>query len=364
MNTAEHHGSPVPPERPFKVFYSWQSDLPDSVNLKLVRNALNQAANSINIDDDVDLHVQVDEATRNVAGSPNIADTIFAKIRNADVFVCDLSKVAELISAAGTLRKYCNPNVAIELGYAIRVLGWGRIVIVFNKAYGVLPDDLPFDAQGHRTSSYQCSAELNDRGKPTEACKLRIASATGELRKTLADALKLVATENPLRPQVSEIVDPNAIRRMRDLEQLKKVFYWINLNMMDRFIDRLLNYGRMGFVPLDFLSALGAVIGSAHFHLYDATLRDLILEFHGAWINCLKHEQFMTGASNSKEIHFHTPGDIFSSKPQEVAYYETVGMARPLREKLNALLCYVREKYIEIDLATAGEEAIDKYATP
>ena len=127
--------------KPFRVFYSWQSDLPKEGNERLIRAALDAALAELNGDHDLHLNAARDEATRDLPGSPNIAEAIFAKIRQAEVFVCDLSKVAEVTNEAGERRNYCNPNVAIELGYAIRVLGWERIVLVFNTAYGKLPGD-------------------------------------------------------------------------------------------------------------------------------------------------------------------------------------------------------------------------------
>ena len=59
------------------------------------------------------------------------------------MFVCDLTKVAEVRNEAGETRTHCNSNVAIELGYAVRVLGWNRIIIVFNEAYGVILTTYP-----------------------------------------------------------------------------------------------------------------------------------------------------------------------------------------------------------------------------
>lgn len=348
-------------EVPFKVFYSWQSDLPDAVNLKLIRNALNQAGNAMNTDHDLNLHVVIDEATREVPGSPNIADSIFTKIKESDVFVCDLSKVAEVQNEAGTTRKYCNPNAALELGYAVRVLGWNRIIIVFNEAYGVIPDDLPFDARGHRTSTYRCLMEAGETGRATAACLSQISNATGSLRVTLETALKLIARENPKRPQELEGKSPEVLQRERDVEQLRKVFYWINTNMLDRFIDRVLNDGRLLFSGSTFSECLGAVINGSSFHFYDDTLKALVVEFYRAWRRCFTHAESMDAAPNGTELYWPAPGDYFTSPEQEQRYRFTTAQARPLREALDALLNYVRENYLAIDLSESGREAIQEY---
>lgn len=114
------------------IFYSWQSDLPDKANRGLIRKSLGMAAVELNSEDSIDALIDIDEATRNVSGSPNIASTIFDKIKQADIFVCDLTKSAENENCQGERRKYCNPNVAIELGFAIALLGWPRIIIIFK----------------------------------------------------------------------------------------------------------------------------------------------------------------------------------------------------------------------------------------
>ena len=52
------------------IFYSWQSDTEQSVNRYLIRDALKAAAKRLSIPG------EVDEATRGVAGSPPIFETI------------------------------------------------------------------------------------------------------------------------------------------------------------------------------------------------------------------------------------------------------------------------------------------------
>ena len=120
------------------VFYSWQSDLPNSTNRGFIQRALESAAAVIAGDDTVALEPVVDRDTEGVAGSPDIAATIFAKIAAADVVVVDVS----VINKASGGRPTPNPNVLIELGYALRALGYERIILVFNRAYGAI-EDLP-----------------------------------------------------------------------------------------------------------------------------------------------------------------------------------------------------------------------------
>src|SRR5581483_9102600 len=121
------------------VFYSWQSDLPNSCNRRLIGNALEGAAAAIATDASVAVEPVIDRDTQGVPGSPDIAATIFSKIIVADVFVADVSIVVRDRNRATP-----NPNVLIELGYALKALGHERIVLVFNKAYGKI-EELPFD---------------------------------------------------------------------------------------------------------------------------------------------------------------------------------------------------------------------------
>jgi hypothetical protein len=98
---------------PFRIFYSWQSDLPDASNRNAIRKILRGLRSPLeNKFSTLHLHVDVDEATRNVPGSPNIPATILDKIKDSDAFVADVSLVN---SGVGTDPKRTpNPNVVFE----------------------------------------------------------------------------------------------------------------------------------------------------------------------------------------------------------------------------------------------------------
>src|SRR5438874_12383969 len=103
-----------------RVFYSWQSDLPNRTNRGFIANALQEAARDVSKDDDVLIEVRVDSDTAGVSGAPDIAQTIFEKIEASDVFVADVSIINPTVDGKRTP----NPNVLIELGFAIAKLGW------------------------------------------------------------------------------------------------------------------------------------------------------------------------------------------------------------------------------------------------
>lgn len=74
-----------------KIFYSWQSDLPNSTNRGFIQDALNKAVKSLRNDDFIEVEPVIDRDTQNVAGAPDIVKTIFDKIEQAQIFVCDVS---------------------------------------------------------------------------------------------------------------------------------------------------------------------------------------------------------------------------------------------------------------------------------
>src|SRR3546814_12594637 len=66
----------------------------------------------------------LDHDTQNEAGMVEITAAIFDKILHCATFVADLTPIAR--TSAG--KAIPNPNVAIELGRALKMPGWRRIV--------------------------------------------------------------------------------------------------------------------------------------------------------------------------------------------------------------------------------------------
>ncbi len=111
------------------IFYSWQSDLPNRTNRGLIQSALEKATKDIRSDKNIAIEPVVDRDTLGEPGAPDIAATIFRKIDAAKVFVCDVSCVNK--SQSGRL--FPNPNVLIELGYALKSISSERIILIFNQ---------------------------------------------------------------------------------------------------------------------------------------------------------------------------------------------------------------------------------------
>lgn len=137
------------------IFYSWQTDSENSTNRGFIEQALNQAVKAIRSDNFIHVEPVVDRDTLGLSGSPDIATTIFSKIDKADIFLCDVS----IINTASGSRPTPNPNVLVELGYALKALGSSQIIMIFNMASGK-PEELPFDLRGKRLISYHVTSAV------------------------------------------------------------------------------------------------------------------------------------------------------------------------------------------------------------
>jgi hypothetical protein len=162
------------------IFYSWQSDRPNKTNRSFIRDALDDAAKALkgSLGSEVEDAPRVDQDTQGIAGSPPIVDTILRKIDACDVFVPDVTFVAE-----NEGRLVCNPNVMIEYGYALKSIGAERIVAVMNTAFGP-KTDLPFDMRHRRHPiAYELSPDADGE---------RRRAARSQLAARLQDAIQTV----------------------------------------------------------------------------------------------------------------------------------------------------------------------------
>ena len=178
----------------YTIFYSWQSDLPNSTTRGLIESSIEAAAKSLKNT----ATVLADRDTKGVTGAPDIVQTIFSKIDECDVFVADVTSVAtyhpmdkngEYIER---LKATPNANVMIELGYATQVVGWENIICIMNDDYnqGV---EIPFDIEHHKLAHFS----LKDREK---------ADVRKELRSIIADTvMNVMENGKRVRSQYSNI---------------------------------------------------------------------------------------------------------------------------------------------------------------
>ena len=136
-----------------RIFYSWQSDRTDCRNF--IANILKKLPNEMsNL-----TTVNIDRDTLNVPGSPDIGDTVFEKIERCDLFIADISLINDKDYVC---RQTPNPNVLIELGYAIKALGWDKILLLFCKDYGDV-ESIPFDINHRRISLFELGLNLESK---------------------------------------------------------------------------------------------------------------------------------------------------------------------------------------------------------
>jgi hypothetical protein len=164
---------------PCTIFYSWQSQLPSKENRNFIEDALERAAKSIRNDSTVEALPEVDQGAANVPGAPNIADAILAKIDSARAVAFDVSLVPP--GDGPHARPAPNANVLVELGYAVKAIGYERIVLVMNTAYGG-PEQLPFDLRQRHVVTYTLPAGVADKGEVRKALMSRL---EGKLRDVL-----------------------------------------------------------------------------------------------------------------------------------------------------------------------------------
>ncbi len=173
-----------------RIFYSWQSDLPNRGNRNLIETALKSALKQLSADGGLEVEPALDRDTKDVPGSPAIADAILKKIDSCAVFIADVTPIGQLGG-----KSLPNPNVLIELGYAVKALGWDRVVMVLNGAYAKV-EELPFDLRHRRILGYSCPAELGN-----------VKAARDGLASALAAAVRagVSAYENSLRTNPEEV---------------------------------------------------------------------------------------------------------------------------------------------------------------
>lgn len=178
-----------------KIFWSWQSDTPGKTGRYLVRDAIAAAIKKLKQAEDIEeptdsqrldsLHL--DQDRQGLPGSPDLAQAIFSKIDAATVVIADVTIVCRGKpgkDANGKRikgRAFVNPNVGIEVGYAIRAVGDSNLLLAVNSHYGPT-EDLPFDLRHKGISLVYSLAD--------DADKAEIEKVRQNLVSTLVSALR------------------------------------------------------------------------------------------------------------------------------------------------------------------------------
>ncbi|MGK7922441.1 MAG: hypothetical protein AB4080_20800 [Trichodesmium sp.] len=240
-----------------KIFYSWQSDLPNSTNRGFIQDALNKAIKSLRNDDFIKLEPVIDRDTQNVAGAPDISRTIFEKIEQALIFVCDVSIINSNLSNSTNrifihklqdifvrkdsyYRLTSNPNVLIELGYAMKTLGEGKCIMVMNTAFGT-PEQLPFDLRMRRVITYNMPIDSKDkateRNKLAKSFEIHLRTILQELEEIIREILTRKQLEEESTRQLS--ITERAIISVRQGDRSSGIQTHLFMDWLDKQIKKL-----------------------------------------------------------------------------------------------------------------------------
>ena len=139
------------------IFYSWESDLPNNKNRGLISDCINKAMLNIYSKYKMISEYIIETDSRNEIGTPDLAQTIFSKIDNCDIFIADISIIN---ASGGDIRFTPNPNVMMELGFASNSIGWSNIICIYNFEYAEV-EKLPFDIRFRKPICYNTTADID-----------------------------------------------------------------------------------------------------------------------------------------------------------------------------------------------------------
>jgi hypothetical protein len=303
------------------VFYSWQSDI-KKVHTE-IRKALAKV-NSLFTDDDLELII--DNATRDTSGSPDISQSIFNKINNSDIFICDITTIN---SQCNCIRKTANPNVLIELGYAAGILGWDRILLVFNNDNGKFLTDRPFDIHCRRT--IQFSFNKND------------------LLGSLKMAINSILEKKPIKPMDIYDNNPDGIKHKRDVLNIRSAMSCIHFPTMDEFIEKYPAY--IIDKIFHYHDGFNQILSDSSFTIYDSKAKKYLFDFYIIWQKSLSLSSCYKYINHSI---FKFDGDYSIYKKLEPIQIE-------LKQKLLKLVKYINKNFLEINLKDTSDEALEDY---
>jgi hypothetical protein len=183
---------------PLTVFYSWQSDTRAACNRTLIHDALESALSDVRGMPNVQIEAVLDRDTLGAPGSPDIATVILEKIDRSSAVVADVT----LIDAGADGRRFPNPNVLLEVGYAIKSRSFSGLILVMNTHFGPV-ESLPFDLRGKRVTTY--SSPPNADSRASERARLRTAMTTA--------LVETLALDVPVGQPHGDPVDLEVVRR-------------------------------------------------------------------------------------------------------------------------------------------------------
>lgn len=320
-----------------KLFYSWQSDLPNDIN-RALKKAIEDTISNINYNQN-DFKIVFDEATRDNPGSPDIPQTIYQKILQSDIFIGDISIINSHTDA--TIRKTPNPNVLIELGYASAILGWDRIIMLYNKEYGTFPSDLPFDLEKRRVSTFLIKSKDDKSGM-------------GQAKVLLTEAIESIVKNKPSYGSNSP-KNEKEVKQAKDLENLTWLLKAIHLDTFEKFLEGMPNILINNIFP--FWESFHSILDSSLFHIYDITLNSKLVEFREIWGKVLSHFSLFVPSYTSKNFKLNMEADFFRNPADEQEFSILTQEVLELSKTFKNLILFLRNDYWELDIDELSRQA-------
>ncbi len=292
------------------IFYSWQSDIKESKNF--ISDCLKQLPKKLK---DMAV-VEVDRDTEGIAGSPDIGDSIYMKIDRADIFVADVT----IINKDWSGRKMPNPNVMIELGYAIKALGWERIVLLYNRECGSV-ESQPFDINHQRMTGYSLQEEKK-------------AEARNRIISNIAATISILKDKNRLHGG-----NPDVMKARHDLTKT----LWEGMNRIHRY------YMEKWLEETDRPTADFVVVTDVHLALAE-TIKGCLTDSQYFQLTGLLQKLKLTSTGNEDRYGWEFAEEI-AAEYFEPLYCEFGSFMRPL--PMDKILC---REFVTLYEAVSGKD--------
>lgn len=174
------------------LFYAWQADRLGRTTREVIHLAIQNACERIKQHSNASL--RLDESTVGEPGMCDIPNTLLSKISRCGIFLCDLTFVTESRSHSGAKKRHSNPNVIFEFGYAVRSIGFDRIIAVMNTAYGH-PNEQMFDTKRRHAMTFSLAETATEQ---------EIQAETNSLSDKLYEAIQLILEKSSLNSEDDE----------------------------------------------------------------------------------------------------------------------------------------------------------------
>ncbi|PKN75412.1 MAG: hypothetical protein CVU49_03890 [Candidatus Cloacimonetes bacterium HGW-Cloacimonetes-2] len=326
------------------VFYSWQSDLDEKYNRYAIGDSLQEAKKRLKAKS---ICVDIDQATRGDTGAPDILETILKKINKSDVYVCDVTLInsdCKCSRDGKPLRKTPNPNVMFEFGYALRVLGWERILILIHSDYCSI-SELPFDISRRFTLSHNC----NEQNRKDEVKRLS---------EVLTQQIQAIIAKNPTKPIIKDKMSEEIVRRDKDIKTLNEVLSTIHFPTLLHYVHEESPKYRSHMI-VNMYHIIEGSLKVKHVHFYDDLLERKFFDLVKAIEESLAYVECFDYVTNSDRYVFIIPGDVFRSDEEEKKFEALNSSRIQLFRVLTDFNEYVMNRYIEIDLDKTNKVAYE-----